>query len=394
MLYRFVCLFTASMLLFLTSCGREDGMMSRLEHLDEMIDSQPDSACGLIKELNEERGMMTAEALAYYDLLTVKADAQTESLHTTDSIINRVIEYYEQHNDRHKLVKAYYYAGCFHLDKGSSVRKSLYYNELALLCDTANLDDYWRSRIFAQKGKAYMRAKLYEEAQVSIESSHTFCLQTKDSIGARYCREKLDTIARLLQMERHERAEVQFANRQVLNLILERAHTRILRLDRQRQEAGMSGRDVNLWMVTAVILSICFGVGVFVYRSRRSELQSNMQRDEEPKKRPFFDAEIDLLLKRRLKDDKVLKPSDWTLIEERLLQSFPEFRNKLYSLYELSETEYRICLLIKMQTSPSHIARLLSMGNSSVSQCRLRMQQKVFNGKGTAKDWDNFVHSM
>jgi len=34
------------------------------------------------------------------------------------------------------------------------------------------------------------------------------------------------------------------------------------------------------------------------------------------------------------------------------------------------------------------------MSNSSISQNRLRMQQKVFNGSGTAKDWDNFVLSL
>jgi hypothetical protein len=51
-------------------------------------------------------------------------------------------------------------------------------------------------------------------------------------------------------------------------------------------------------------------------------------------------------------------------------------------------------MLIKMEVSPSDIAKLMAMGPSAVSQNRLRMQQKVFNGEGTAKDWDKFILSL
>jgi predicted transcriptional regulator len=51
-------------------------------------------------------------------------------------------------------------------------------------------------------------------------------------------------------------------------------------------------------------------------------------------------------------------------------------------------------MLIKMEVSPSNIADLMAISKSAVSQNRLRMQQKVFDGEGTAKDWDKFVLSL
>ena len=74
--------------------------------------------------------------------------------------------------------------------------------------------------------------------------------------------------------------------------------------------------------------------------------------------------------------------------------NYPNFRSDLYSHYPMSENEYRICMLVKMEVTPSNMAKLLAMGNSSISQSRLRMQQKVFNGQGTARDWDAYVLSL
>ena len=95
-----------------------------------------------------------------------------------------------------------------------------------------------------------------------------------------------------------------------------------------------------------------------------------------------------------VKTDKILKDSEWKMIEEKLLAAYPDFKEKLYSRINLSDTEYHICLLLKQDVSPSKIAKVMSLAVSSVSQSRLRMQQKAFNGEGTAKDWDRFVLSL
>ena len=76
------------------------------------------------------------------------------------------------------------------------------------------------------------------------------------------------------------------------------------------------------------------------------------------------------------------------------MEAFPTFRDDLYALYALSDTEYHICMLTKVEVSPSNIAKLMATGVSTISQSRLRMQQKVFGGQGSAKDWDAYILSL
>ena len=136
-------------------------------------------------------------------------------------------------------------------------------------------------------------------------------------------------------------------------------------------------------------------VGAFVLYKRKNATSASTDKTQPPlTKRQFYDKDISEMLTTHLYNNKVLKTADWKLIEERLLQAFPTFRDSLYSLYSLSETEYHICMLIKLEVSPSNMAKLMATGTSTISQSRLRMQQKVFNGQGTAKDWDNYVLSL
>jgi hypothetical protein len=111
-------------------------------------------------------------------------------------------------------------------------------------------------------------------------------------------------------------------------------------------------------------------------------------------KRQFYDKEIKQLLTTHIYNNKVLKDADWKKIETGLLKAYPTFKEKLFTLYPLSDTEYRICMLIKMEVSPSNISKLMACSNSAVTQNSLRMQQKVFDGEGAAKDWDNFILSL
>lgn len=164
----------------------------------------------------------------------------------------------------------------------------------------------------------------------------------------------------------------------------------------------------------AIILATLFVIAVFALVKLRSRKKANKDATLQPEtatmpqpmqeftataqpvpvKKQFYDKDINELITLRVNSNKMLKPADWQLIEERLYESFPNFKDELCSHINLSETELRICMLIKMEVSPSNMAKLLALSNSSVTQIRLRLQHKVFNGQGTAKDWDNFVLSL
>ena len=149
------------------------------------------------------------------------------------------------------------------------------------------------------------------------------------------------------------------------------------------------------WGGSIGFILVLAGTGAILYRRyKHHHDQSTDTTLSYAKKRQFYDKDIDELLTTHIYNNKALKEADWKTIETGLLSTFPAFKEKLFSLYQLSDTEYHICMLIKMEVSPSNIAKLMAIGNSAISQNRLRMQQKVFGGKGTAKDWDKFILSL
>ncbi len=60
----------------------------------------------------------------------------------------------------------------------------------------------------------------------------------------------------------------------------------------------------------------------------------------------------------------------------------------------LSEVEWRICLLIRLELSPSDMTKALCREASSISSIRSRLYAKVFGRKGSPRDWDEFILSL
>jgi hypothetical protein len=58
------------------------------------------------------------------------------------------------------------------------------------------------------------------------------------------------------------------------------------------------------------------------------------------------------------------------------------------------ELEYQTCLLIKLRIAPTDIATILSRDTSTISTVRSRLYKKVFDKKGGAREWDEFIMSI
>lgn len=90
------------------------------------------------------------------------------------------------------------------------------------------------------------------------------------------------------------------------------------------------------------------------------------------------------------------KPSnkDWIELEKLLNRECNKFIDKLNSLYRLSEIEYHVSMLIKLNFEPSKIAELVCCSQSNVSTIRRRLYTKVFEKKAGTKEWDEFIQSL
>lgn len=144
-----------------------------------------------------------------------------------------------------------------------------------------------------------------------------------------------------------------------------------------------------------------------VYRKKRNIEKQLRQISEEQEQRPqlvrhamkeveedFRNSAYYVSLRKRISAGERLNKADWDEIEERLKPVYPGFTNRLFSLCHMSEPEYQVCLLIKLMVSPSEIANVLNKDASTISSIRSRLYNKVFQKKGSSKEWDDFIKSL
>lgn len=157
----------------------------------------------------------------------------------------------------------------------------------------------------------------------------------------------------------------------------------------------------------AVVLLLVVHYSTRMYKhKKRVELQLKLLR-EERELRPqlvaqalaqveheFLKSDFYVGLHQRVNEGVRMGELDWKEMERRLIAVYPNFVNRLPTLCRMSETEARVCLLLKYRFSPTEMAQVLCKDISTISSIRARLYQKVFNEKGRAKDWDDFILSL
>lgn len=108
----------------------------------------------------------------------------------------------------------------------------------------------------------------------------------------------------------------------------------------------------------------------------------------------IFASDIYQRLQECLNSGHSLTNTDWMKLTTLVDSIYTGFTEKLYSLYRMTEQEYHVSLLIKIRIQPKDIALLTAHSKESVATTRSRLYQKVFNKKGSSKDWDDFVLSL
>ena len=164
------------------------------------------------------------------------------------------------------------------------------------------------------------------------------------------------------------------------------------------------------FLISAIGLT---GVLLYLYLSRRSSIERlkrfkmlqreiNLQnapenkeiKDSEHVKKSIKSSPVYGCLLERVKSFSKLNSQEWKDIEAVINANYPDFKERLYDVYDLSSYEYQLCLLIKMDVSPRSMAILTSHTVSAVSQARKRLYKKYFREEGTGEQWDEFIRSL
>ena len=152
---------------------------------DSLCSVMPDSAISLLQQMEQEMQQADKATKMYYQLLCIKASDKAYIIHTSDSLIQEVLQYYIRKNDRHHLPEAYYYAGRVCRDLGDAPQALDYFQKA--IETLPNKGEYeLKSRIYSQMGTLFLYQDVYEEAIKANRQSLQCSLFLNDTIGIIY----------------------------------------------------------------------------------------------------------------------------------------------------------------------------------------------------------------
>lgn len=109
----------------------------------------------------------------------------------------------------------------------------------------------------------------------------------------------------------------------------------------------------------------------------------------------------------RLREDEVVKhfresfihqrsitSEDWSALRSLFAEHYPSFEKRLRDVHSLSEVEWQVCMLLKLDFTPTDISALTARSQAAISTIRSRLYAKFFLQKGSAADWDRFIASL
>ena len=124
----------------------------------------------------------------------------------------------------------------------------------------------------------------------------------------------------------------------------------------------------------------------------RLQPMANVEMSEAEKE--FVQSVYYISLQHRLATGRRMKDAEWEEMRERVNEVYPNFTSTLRGLCKMSETEWQVCMMIKLRVAPTDIAKVMSKDASSISSIRKRLFKKVFGKKGRPKEWDDYILSL
>ena len=148
----------------------------------------------------------------------------------------------------------------------------------------------------------------------------------------------------------------------------------------------------------SAIMILLFVIAYIHYRDEKQRLRDRIRLlSGYAVNKNLYDSPIAQHFRQLLKANPYQNPSlsDWKELKTVISQEIPDFHEKLQTdSYQLSDNEYDICMLIKIQTSCSDIARLKRCSRSNVTHIRERIFKQLFSKNGKADELDEYILSL
>ena len=143
-----------------TACQQRTAYPPAMQQAEALMNTRPDSALTLLESTTDSLAMLPEEARMYHSLLTIQAKDKLYITHTSDSLINRIVSFYEDDGDSDRLMMAYYYQGSTYRDMNDAPRALKAFQQ-AVDLNVTNLD--LLAKTYNQMGTLFMYQGLHDE---------------------------------------------------------------------------------------------------------------------------------------------------------------------------------------------------------------------------------------
>lgn len=150
------------LLLCLVACSSRTNITPLLSEAEEYMNEKPDSAYLLLKQV-ESPDLLPKDQNALWCLLYTQAMDKLALPHTSDSLIQVAVDYFENTSLMNRRTQAYYYCGVVYCDLNDVLQAQTYYLKAYEVGQKMN-DHYLLGRLYANLGTLYTYQELYQPA--------------------------------------------------------------------------------------------------------------------------------------------------------------------------------------------------------------------------------------
>ena len=265
--------------------------------------------------------------------------------------------------------------------------REMYYSSKGLLCleslDKNGAEHYFR-KLLANSSTYDLRFAAYDNLQALYETSYN-----KDSLlKYKHLSDSLGNIIHLdVEMDKTLQVQAMYDYSRNKRIAIQKT-----------QKAVLLGYSLALTIALVIILALLFSLFYFHHLHTKLLLTSKIQLlSGYAVNERLQESAVVQRFNQCLKEIPYRIPSyeDWHDLSTVIDEKIPSFREKLcIEGVELSNFEYDVCMLIKIQISPSNIARIKQCTPAHITQTRKRIYKKLFKKTGKADELNEYLLSL
>ena len=128
-----------------------------------------------------------------------------------------------------------------------------------------------------------------------------------------------------------------------------------------------------------------------IERLQKEKAEYEKKKDIAARIMPFADEPVVRILRRHAEKEHVMMSGEERKMLISLFDSYEEI-SRLKAV--LSESEYELCLLVKLGFAPSQINMLTGRSLQDIANIRKRMYNRITGKDGSSRDFDKFIKSL